>query len=126
MEQVVGIGGIFFRAHDPEALAARYQKNLGIQTKDGHADFPWLPKDASSKSGRTVWSLFPADTDYFGKTNPAFMINYVVPNLERMMAQLQNNGMKIEKVKDYDYGRFAWITDPEGNRIELWEPSASK
>jgi predicted enzyme related to lactoylglutathione lyase len=72
--------------------------------------------------GRTVWSLFPADTDYFGPTRPAFMVNYRVANLDRMLERLRQNGVKVEKVEDLDYGRFAWVTDPEGNRVELWEP----
>lgn len=124
MERVVGIGGIFFRARDPKALAEWYRTNLGIESQDGHTDFSWLPKDWPKQSGRTVWSLFDADTDYFGRTRPAFMVNYVVRNLERMLEQLRKNDIKVEKVEDYDYGRFAWVTDPEGNRIELWEPKA--
>jgi predicted enzyme related to lactoylglutathione lyase len=122
MEQVIGIGGIFFRARDPEGLAKWYRTNLGIESHDGHTEFPWQPKNWTKEPGRTVWSIFAADTDYFGDTRPAFMVNYVVANLERMLEQLRNNGVKIEKIEDYDYGRFAWITDPEGNRIELWEP----
>ena len=66
--------------------------------------------------------MFPADTDYFGPANPAFMINYRVANLEKMLAQLRRRGVTIEKVEDHDYDRFAWLSDPEGNRIELWEP----
>jgi len=72
--------------------------------------------------GRTVWSLFPDDTDYFGPGRPAFMINYRVANLASMLVELRQRGVTVEKVADYDYGRFAWITDPEGNRIESWEP----
>jgi predicted enzyme related to lactoylglutathione lyase len=122
MEQVIGIGGIFFRARDPERLAEWYRTNLGIQAQNGHADFSWRPKNWPNQSGRTVWSIFAADTDYFGETKPAFMINYVVRSLDRMLEQLRKNGIKVEKVEDYDYGRFAWTTDPEGNRSELWEP----
>ena len=66
--------------------------------------------------------MFPADTDYFGSSSAPFMINYRVSNLDRMLEQLRRSGIVAEKVEDYDYGRFAWITDPEGNRIELWEP----
>jgi predicted enzyme related to lactoylglutathione lyase len=126
MEQIVGIGGIFFRARDPARLAEWYRTNLGIQSQDGHADFPWQPKDWPNQSGRTVWSIFPTDTDYFGEAKPAFMINYIVRNLERMLERLRTNGVKIEKAENYDYGRFAWITDPEGNRIELWEPKGEE
>jgi predicted enzyme related to lactoylglutathione lyase len=120
--KVTGIGGIFFRVRDPEKIAAWYQQHLGICAKDGHADFVWREHERPDRVGRTVWSIFPADTDYFGPSRPAFMINYRVENLDRMLAQLRHNGVKVEKVEEYDYGRFAWITDPEGNRIELWEP----
>lgn len=117
MEKVTGIGGIFFKARDPARMAAWYRENLGICSDEGHADF--FEHNNRDSPGRTVWSLFPADTEYFG---PAFMVNYRVANLDRMLEQLRRNGTTIEKLEDYDYGRFAWVTDPEGNRIELWEP----
>ena len=122
MEKVTGIGGVFFKVRDVEKMAAWYREHLGIPIEDGHADFLWRDADGSGPVGRTVWSLFPADTDYFGPAKPACMINYRVPNLDRMLDQLRKGGIPIEKVEDYDYGRFAWVTDPEGNRIELWEP----
>ena len=115
MEKVTGIGGVFFKARDVPRMAAWYRANLGICAEDGHADFVW------GEGGRTVWSLFPADTEYFGSSGSGLMINYRVSNLDRMLEQLRQNGVTIEKTEDYDYGRFAWITDPEGNRIELWE-----
>jgi predicted enzyme related to lactoylglutathione lyase len=121
-EKVTGIGGIFFKARDPERMSAWYREHLGIETKDGAADFVWSEHERPNETGRTVWSIFPADTDYFGTSRPAFMINYRVSNLDRMLAQLRAQGITVEKTEDYDYGRFAWITDPEGNRIELWEP----
>lgn len=120
-EKVTGIGGIFFRARDPARMTAWYRDHLGICAEDGHADFVWREHERPDEIGRTVWSVFPADTDYFGPSRPAFMINYRVSNLDRMLAQLRRDGVTVEKVEDYDYGRFAWITDPEGNRIELWE-----
>jgi catechol 2,3-dioxygenase-like lactoylglutathione lyase family enzyme len=123
-QKVTGIGGIFFRVRDPDATAAWYEKHLGISAKDGHTDFVWREHERPDQVGRTDWALFPADTDYFGPGKPPFMINYRVENLERMLEQLRHDGVKIEKVEDYDYGRFAWITDPEGNRIELWEPKS--
>jgi predicted enzyme related to lactoylglutathione lyase len=122
IERVIGIGGIFFRARDPGRMAAWYRENLGIHATDGHADFIWRDGERPDQPGRTVWSIFSDDTDYFGPSRPAFMINYRVLNLDRMLAQLRRNGVPLEKVEDYEYGRFAWITDPEGNRIELWEP----
>jgi predicted enzyme related to lactoylglutathione lyase len=120
MERVTGIGGVFFKARDPNAMAAWYEAHLGIQSKEGCADFAWREKDHPDQLGRTVWAIFPTDTTHFASS--PLMINYRVANLDRMLAQLRNDGVKVEKVEDYDYGRFAWITDPEGNRIELWEP----
>ena len=122
MEQVTGIGGIFFKARDPARMAAWYREHLGIRSEDGHTDFVWREHDQPNRIGRTIWSLFPADTDYFGPASTPFMINYRVSNLERMLEQLRVAGISVDKVEDHAYGRFAWITDPEGNRIELWEP----
>ena len=120
-EKVTGIGGIFFRAQDPARMSAWYRDHLGISAENGHADFLWRERERPDEIGRTVWSIFPADTDYFGPSRLAFMINYRVSNLDRMLAQLCSKGVTVEKVEDFDYGRFARITDPEGNRIELWE-----
>ena len=106
-------------------MTAWYREHLGIAAEDGHADFLWRDPNRPEETGRTTWALFPADTDYFGPSRPAFMINYRVANLEKMLEQLRRQGVAIEKFEDYDYGRFAWITDPEGNRIELWEPKKS-
>jgi catechol 2,3-dioxygenase-like lactoylglutathione lyase family enzyme len=122
MEKVSGIGGIFFKVRDVARMTAWYREHLGNCAEDGHAGFVWRDDARPDGVGRTVWALFPADTDYFGPSRPAFMVNYRVSNLEKMLAQLREKGVTVEKVEDYDYGRFAWITDPEGNRIELWEP----
>ncbi len=123
-EQVTGIGGVFFKAKDPKGMAAWYRKNLGIQSKGGYADFIWRDKDHPEEVGHTAWAIFPTNTTYFGPAASALMINYRVANLERMLEQLRRSGVKIEKVEDFDYGRFAWLEDPEGNRLELWEPKA--
>jgi predicted enzyme related to lactoylglutathione lyase len=122
MEQVTGIGGVFFKARDPGRMAAWYREHLGIRAEDGHADFAWREKDRPEEIGRTVWSIFPDDTDSFGPSRSPFMINYRVANLDRMLEQLRSSGVAVENVEDCGYGRFAWITDLEGNRIELWEP----
>jgi predicted enzyme related to lactoylglutathione lyase len=122
IEQVTGIGGIFFKAKDPKAMAAWYRANLGIQSQGGYTDFTWREKDRPEEIGHTAWRIFPTNTTYFGESSSSLMINYRVANLDRMLDQLRRGGVKIEKVTDYDYGRWAWITDPEGNRIELWEP----
>jgi predicted enzyme related to lactoylglutathione lyase len=122
MERVTGIGGVFFKAKDPKAMAAWYRNNLGIQSKGGYSDFTWRDKDHPEEMGHTTWAIFPTNTAYFGQSSSSLMINYRVANLDRMLDQLRKSGVKIEKVEDADYGRFAWIMDPEGNRVELWEP----
>ena len=124
MERVNGIGGVFFKARDPKKMAAWYRDHLGIQSRGGYADFLWREKDQPDQIGHTAWALFPTNTSYFGSSAAPMMINYRVASLERMLAQLRRAGVAVEKVEDQDYGRFAWIMDPEGNRIELWEPKA--
>ena len=103
-------------------MVAWYRTNLGIQSKGGYADFTWRDKDHPEEIGHTAWRIFPTNTTYFGESSSSLMINYRVANLDRMLEQLRRSGVKIEKVENYDYGRWAWIMDPEGNRIELWEP----
>jgi len=122
MEQVTGIGGVFFKVKDPKGMTEWYRTNLGIQSKGGYADFTWRDKDHPGETGHTTWRIFPANTTYFGESSSSLMIDYRVANLDRMLEQLRKSGVKIEKVDNYDYGRWAWIMDPEGNRIELWEP----
>ena len=122
LEQVTGIGGVFFKVNDPKGMTAWYQTNLGIQSKGGYADFTWRDKDNPKEMGHTAWRIFPTNTTYFGQSSSSLMINYRVANMDRMQEQLRKGGVKIEKVEDYAYGRWAWIMDPEGNRIELWEP----
>ena len=122
MERVNGIGGVFFKARDPKKMAAWYRDRLGIPNKGGYAVFAWREKDNASRLGQTVWTLFPTNITYFGSSTAPMMINYRVANLERLLAQLRRDGVVVEKAEDLAYGRFAWITDPEGNRIELWEP----
>jgi predicted enzyme related to lactoylglutathione lyase len=121
-ERVTGIGGVFFKAKDPKAMLAWYRKNLGIDAKGGYTDFTWREKDHPEEIGHTAWRIFTTNSAYFGQSTSPLMINYRVANLDRMLEQLRRSGVKIEKVENYNYGGFAWITDPEGNRIELWEP----
>ena len=122
MEQVTGVGVIFLKAQDPKKLAAWYRDNLGFPLKGGMADFAWSEKDKPEQVGHTIWSLFPTNTTYFGASRSPVMVNYRVANLDRMIEQLRRNGVTVEKTDDSDYGRFTWVTDPEGNRMELWEP----
>lgn len=124
VEKVTSIGGVFMKVRDPKAMAAWYRTHLGIPVKNGYASFDWREKENPDRLGHTVWSLFPTNTTYFGSSTAPVMINYRVSNLDRMIEQLKRNGVAVEAVKGYDYGRFTWVTDPEGNRIELWEPKA--
>ncbi len=129
MEKVTGIGGIFVKAEDPTELQKWYGEKLGIPIGEhGITIFPWREVDAPEKLGQTVWSLFPKDTTYFDPSRASVMINYRVENLELMLAQLREAGVTIEGEMlegegVEEYGRFAWVMDPEGNKIELWEPA---
>lgn len=119
MEKVTGIGGVFFRAAAPKSLTAWYMEHLGI----GDPAMPWMPW--VQESGNTVWSGFDADTDYFGRRDQGWMINFRVNDLDAMLAQLREAGVEVlDNVEDHEYGRFGWAVDPEGNRFELWQPSA--
>ena len=127
MAKILGIGGIFFRGHDHVAQRIWYQAHLGIDgITNGCASFPWRASDEPERSEMTVWSIFKNDTDYFGPANPAFMINSIVDDLDGMLAELREKGAAVvDKVDESEYGRFGWVTDPEGNRIELWQPPRS-
>ena len=106
--RVTGIGGVFFKAEDPDHLREWYRKHLGIQ---------------GDRTGRTVWAIFPKTTKYFKNSRADFMLNYRVENLDRLLEALSREGVEIDPQReDSENGRFAWISDPEGNRIELWEP----
>jgi predicted enzyme related to lactoylglutathione lyase len=120
MERVLGIGGVFFKARDPQALSAWYREHLGvpIEVNQSHGVFT---TNAAAK--QTVWSTFPSASSYFGPVSASFMLNYRVRNLDAMLAQLRAAGATVDdRTEDHDYGRFGWASDPEGNRFELWEP----
>jgi hypothetical protein len=120
MERVTGIGGVFMRSRGPKALAAWYTEHLGVDAFSEDADRVWWQAE-----GPTVWSPFPADTDYFGRPEQTWMINFRVANLDAMLGQLRAAGVTVDDdVQVLDgIGRFGWGTDPEGNRFELWEPA---
>ena len=121
--RVVGIGGVFLRAKDHVALREWYRVHLGIDAGEWGKTFQWDEPQADAAPG-TVWSIFKADADYF--PGPV-MINYRVLDLHGVLAALRAEGCNVdEKVEDTDFGKFGWVTDPEGNRIELWEPPRGK
>jgi predicted enzyme related to lactoylglutathione lyase len=124
-DRVTGIGGIFIKAKDPKALAAWYSDQLGVPRANGAIPplFRWRDHDDPKRVGNTVWGLFRADTTHFAPSTAPFMINYRVNHLERLLARLRAAGVTVEpKVVDDFNGKFGWVMDPEGNKVELWEP----
>jgi predicted enzyme related to lactoylglutathione lyase len=128
MARVTGVGGIFLKAEKPDQLAAWYQEHLGMTPAPwSGVEFEWREKDSPETIGKTVWSLFPANTEYFGPGPQQAMVNYRVDDLEGLLLKLEETGVEIDlRQESGEYGRFAWIIDPEGNRIELWEPAPEK
>ena len=121
MERVTGIGGIFFKASDPEGLKDWYVKNLGMPV-DEHGFVTFTTKDDPGPS--TIWATFAQDTTHFEPSKASFMLNFRVKDLRAMLAQLRAAGATVdEKVMEESFGKFGWAMDPEGNRIELWEPA---
>jgi predicted enzyme related to lactoylglutathione lyase len=126
MKKVTGIGGIFFKCKDPEKMNEWYKSHLGLNTNPYGAGFEWRESEDPSKKGFTQWSTFPETTHYFMPSGKDFMINYRVGNLEKLVEELKKEGITIlDTMETYDYGKFIHIMDPEGNKIELWEPSGS-
>lgn len=123
--RVLGIGGIFFKSADHTALRSWYAKTLGVDHGSHGMMFPWRAADQPDTERFTIWSIFPGDSNYFGPSESRFMINYIVDDLDAILAKLGAHGVRIDpKREDHDYGRFAWIYDPDGNKIELWQPPA--
>lgn len=127
MARITGIGGVFLKARDPKALAAWYAEHLGLKLSPwGGAKLLWTD-DVPKGTGMTSWSLFPADSKYFGPGPQTSMINYRVDDLDALLHVLETAGtIASPRREDGEYGRFAWITDPEGNQLELWQPPAPK
>ena len=126
MAKVTGIGGIFFKSrNDSTALAGWYQKHLGIALESwGGAILKW-PDDKADDKGLTVWKIADKDSQWFSPSDSAFMINYRVDDLVALISQLRSDGVQIVGgPESHENGQFAWIMDPEGNKIELWEPMA--
>ena len=125
MKRVTGIGGIFFKTNDKDAMREWYQKHLGMDiAPEGYAIFGWRDADNPEREGCSVWSIFADDAPKFAATDAPFMLNYRVENLDALLAALREEGVAVDDKIEEDFnGRFGWITDPEGRRIELWEPA---
>jgi predicted enzyme related to lactoylglutathione lyase len=124
MAKVTGIGGVFIKsAGKGSELAAWYEKNLGLSLESWGGSILRWPNDTAEDGGLTVWSTADADSQWFSPSESSFMINYRVDNMDELLAQLKQNGVEIQKgPESAENGKFAWIMDPDGNKIELWEP----
>ena len=121
---IVAADEVFFKVDDPARFSAWYREHLGIDAARPADNFVWRERDAPDNVGYTVWSPFPRDTGYFGSSEQPLMINYRVRDLDALLAKLRAAGVEqVKDVEEYPYGRFAWILDGEGNRVELWEPA---
>jgi predicted enzyme related to lactoylglutathione lyase len=120
--RIIGIGGIFFKSANHRSLRSWYQDKLGIVNGDEGGMFQWRRHNAPETEQITAWSIFPAASEYFPGD---LMINYIVDDLDIFLEKCSTNGVRIDpKREDHEYGRFAWIYDPDGNKIELWQPAA--
>lgn len=128
MRRVTGIGGIFFHARDPVALRAWYQKHLGIDVQEwGGAAFVWSDAAGSPMKGTTIWFIGAAGSEQFAPSSSSFMVNYRVEDLAALLQALRDEGCEVlEKTDDSEYGKFGWVLDPEGNKVELWQPPAGQ
>jgi catechol 2,3-dioxygenase-like lactoylglutathione lyase family enzyme len=127
MEQrgrILGIGGVFFKSANRDQMREWYSKHLGLADKGQGVMLPWREHDGTQKEHVTVWTIFPASTKYFDQP---FMVNYIVDDMDALLDRLKQEGVKIDpKRMDESYGRFAWIYDSDGNKIELWQPLPAK
>jgi predicted enzyme related to lactoylglutathione lyase len=126
MRRVTGIGGIFFKAKDAPALQAWYKIHLGIDVQEwGGAAFTWTDADGRPVGGSTIWSVEPGEGDHFAPSTASFMINYRVDDLRALVAVLREEGCQVlDAFDESESGSFAWVIDPEGNKVELWQPPA--
>ncbi len=124
MKRVTGIGGIFFKAKDAPALQAWYKRHLGIDVQEwGGTAFNWADSEGNATGGSTIWSIGSNDGDQFAPSQAPFMINYRVDDLYALVEALKQEGCNVlEKIDDSEFGKFGWVIDPEGNKVELWQP----
>ncbi|MFN7961244.1 MAG: VOC family protein [Thermoanaerobaculia bacterium] len=128
MDRVTGIGGVFFKAKDPKALQAWYKKHLGIDVQAwGGTAFRWTDAEGKPTGGTTVWCIASPNSETFEPSSAPFMVNYRVADVRALVAALREEGCNVlDKLEDTEYGKFGWVLDPEGNKVELWEPPAGE
>jgi catechol 2,3-dioxygenase-like lactoylglutathione lyase family enzyme len=128
MKRVTGIGGIFIKSADTARLREWYRKHLGLEIATwGGTSFDWKNADNPTGTGTTAWTLFDASSNYFSPSQAPFMVNYRVADLHGLLAALRAEGCQVDdKVDESEYGKFGWVVDPDGNKIELWEPPAGQ
>jgi catechol 2,3-dioxygenase-like lactoylglutathione lyase family enzyme len=125
--RILGIGGVFFKSANRDQMREWYSKHLGLADKGEGVMLPWREHDDPKKEHVTVWTVFPTSTDYFDPSHAPFMVNYIVDDLDALLDRLKQEGVKIDaKRMNESYGRFAWIYDLDGNKIELWQPPSAK
>ena len=125
--RILGIGGIFFKSANRDQTREWYSKHLGLADKGQGAMLPWREHDDPQKEHVTVWTVFSDSSKYFDPSHAPFMINYIVDDMDALLDRLKQEGVKIDpKRMDESYGRFAWIYDLDGNKIELWQPVPAK
>lgn len=128
MKRVTGIGGVFIKSRNPEALKAWYRTHLGLDIQDwGGLTFSWSTPDNPNPNGATVWSIFDDASPYFAPSEAKFMINYRVEDLPALLDVPRAEGCDVDpKTEESEFGKFGWVMDPDGNRVELWEPPVAK
>ena len=128
MKRVTGIGGIFFKAKDPPALWAWYKRHLGVDVQPwGGASFDWTDADGKPTGGTTAWLITNEGSDQFAPSQASFMVNYRVADLPGLLSALRSEGCNVlDRMDESDYGSFGWVIDPEGNKVELWQPPAGQ
>lgn len=128
MKRVTGIGGIFFNSTDPVKLRNWYKEHLGIDVQEwGGAAFTWTDQEGKPTAGSTIWNVADAKSNYFAPGTASFMVNYRVADLLELVKILKAEGCNVlDKIDESEYGKFAWVIDPDGNKVELWEPPAGQ
>lgn len=122
MKRVMGVGGIFLKSRDKDRLCDWYRRHLGMDIQAwGGTTFPWNRRD-----GMTVWSVFPDQPEHFAPSTSPFMVNYIVEDLHALLEVLRAEGCQVDpRVEESEFGAFGWVMDPDGNRVELWQPPRS-